>query len=122
MAGCNARTTPPVWSYLQALQQSPAPIDEVLVFDLKQSMSNGGVPACLRLRAALNHAEQQAVNPACVMNDILFVTLMQWSEKHYRDQLTETDLADPNLLLESYSALDELTQILRLGSVYEFQL
>jgi succinylarginine dihydrolase len=115
------QNNPAVWAYLQELQQSSAPIDEVLVFDLKQSMSNGGGPACLRLRVALNSAEQQAVNPACVMSDSLFDKLMQWSEKHYRDELKEADLADPSLLNESRSALDELTQILQLGSVYDFQ-
>jgi len=115
------QNNPAVWAYLQQLQQSSAPIDEVLVFDLKQSMSNGGGPACLRLRVALSGAEQQAVNPACVMSDSLFETLMQWSEKHYREQLVEADLADPSLLNESRSALDELTQILNLGSVYDFQ-
>jgi succinylarginine dihydrolase len=31
------------------------------------------------------------------------------------------DLADPLLAQESMTALDELTQILRLGSVYDFQ-
>ncbi|MCY3276903.1 N-succinylarginine dihydrolase, partial [Acinetobacter baumannii] len=31
------------------------------------------------------------------------------------------DLADQQLLREVYQALDELTQILRLGAVYDFQ-
>jgi succinylarginine dihydrolase len=48
--------------------------------------------------------------------------LNQWVDKHYRDELAIADLADPSLLLESQSALDELTQILHLGSVYPFQL
>jgi succinylarginine dihydrolase len=42
-------------------------------------------------------------------------------EKHYRDQLPEADLIDPALLTECRTALDELTQILALGSVYPFQ-
>ena len=46
----------------------------------------------------------------------------QWVDKHYRDELSIADLADPNLLNESQTALDELTQILQLGSVYPFQL
>jgi succinylarginine dihydrolase len=61
------------------------------------------------------------VNPACIMNDSLFPRLMEWTEKHYRETLSEADLADPQLLIESHGALDELTQILRLGSVYDFQ-
>ena len=91
------------------------------VFDLKQSMSNGGGPACLRLRVAMNTAELAAVNPATLMNESLFGTLNKWVEKHYRDRIVEADLADPSLLNESRQALDELTQILQLGSIYEFQ-
>ena len=35
--------------------------------------------------------------------------------------LTLADLADPQLLREGCDALDRLTQILQLGSVYPFQ-
>ena len=111
-----------VAAYLEELTSSGGPINEVRIFDLKQSMQNGGGPACLRLRVALTEAELGAVNPAIMMNDQLFGTLNQWVEKHYRDSLTEADLADPQLYVECRSALDELTQILRLGSVYPFQL
>ncbi|WP_439899200.1 N-succinylarginine dihydrolase [Photobacterium leiognathi] len=45
----------------------------------------------------------------------------QWVDKHYRDRLVEADLADPHLLVESRTALDELTQIPNLGSIYNFQ-
>lgn len=54
---------PRVWNYLQQLTQSGGPVAEVKVFDLKQSMQNGGGPACLRLRVALNEHELAAVNP-----------------------------------------------------------
>ena len=110
-----------VSAYLDQLIAGDNAIAEILVFDLKQSMSNGGGPACLRLRVVLNEAEQAAVNPACIINNSLFERLMGWTEKHYRDTLSEADLADPQLLIESHSALDELTQILRLGNVYDFQ-
>lgn len=112
---------PAVWSYLNDLVASKSPINEVKVFDLKQSMSNGGGPACLRLRVALTEEERNAINPATLMNDALFERLNLWVDKHYRDELREADLADPVLLIESRNALDELTQILKLGSVYEFQ-
>ncbi|MGB3599616.1 MAG: N-succinylarginine dihydrolase, partial [Marinomonas sp.] len=39
---------PAVWAYLNSLVAGNSPITEVKVFDLKQSMSNGGGPACLR--------------------------------------------------------------------------
>ncbi|WP_289994964.1 N-succinylarginine dihydrolase [Photorhabdus laumondii] len=111
-----------VWDYLQSLSaQISAPINEVRVFDLRESMRNGGGPACLRLRVVLNDAEFRAVNPATLMNTQLYQRLTKWIEHHYRDELCASDLADPQLLHEVYTALDELTQILNLGSIYEFQ-
>jgi succinylarginine dihydrolase len=84
-------------------------------------MKNGGGPACLRLRVALTQQELDAVNPACLLTDGLYITLVNWVEKYYRDRLVLDDLRDPNLLVESQTALDELTKILSLGSVYRFQ-
>jgi succinylarginine dihydrolase len=107
--------------YLDALAAGHGPIDEVLVFDLRESMKNGGGPACLRLRVVLNDAERAAVRPRVWIDDALFGSLDAWIERHYRDRLAPSDLADPALLDESHTALDELTQILRLGSLYDFQ-
>ena len=111
-----------VWQYLEALVATGGPIDEVRVFDLKQSMQNGGGPACLRLRVALSEQELAAVNPRVMMDDSLYSMLTHWVDTHYRDRLAPDDLADPALLDECRRALDELTQILGLGSVYPFQL
>jgi len=111
-----------VWHYLQGLAGSGGPIAEVKVFDLKQSMRNGGGPACLRLRVALQENELAAVNPGVILTPTLYETLTRWVDQHYRDRLVETDLADPHLLDECRTALDELTRILGLGSVYPFQL
>ncbi|BCG26064.1 N-succinylarginine dihydrolase [Pseudomonas tohonis] len=111
-----------VWNYLQTLTAEDGPIREVKVFDLKQSMQNGGGPACLRLRVALKDNELAAVNQGVILTPSLYDTLTGWVEKHYRDRLSETDLADPQLLIECRTALDELTQILKLGAVYPFQL
>lgn len=110
-----------VWAYLGELTRQGGAVKEVKVFDLKQSMQNGGGPACLRLRVALKESELVAVNPGVIMTAPLYDTLLQWVDKHYRDRLGEADLADPQLLLECRTALDELTQILKLGSVYPFQ-
>ncbi|MDQ4431859.1 MAG: N-succinylarginine dihydrolase [Yokenella regensburgei] len=110
-----------VWRYLNEVLAQDNPINELKVFDLRESMANGGGPACLRLRVVLNERELAAVNPAVLMNDTLFNTLNDWVDRHYRDRLTQADLADPQLLREGREALDRLTQILNLGSVYPFQ-
>ncbi len=110
-----------VWAHVQTIINAKQGIDKVQIFDLKQSMANGGGPACLRLRVVLNEQELQAVNQSTLMNDILFNRLNSWVDSHYRDTITDADLADPQLVVESRAALDELTQILDLGSVYAFQ-
>jgi succinylarginine dihydrolase len=115
------RENPRVAAYLDDLAAGSGPIGEVLVFDLRESMKNGGGPACLRLRVVLTDAEQQAVAPGVWMNDTLFGKLDAWIGNHYRDRLAPADLADPRLIDESRTALDELTQILGLGSLYDFQ-
>ncbi|MFC4656717.1 N-succinylarginine dihydrolase [Rheinheimera marina] len=121
IAPTECRDSATVSAYLEQLTGRGTPVRQVHYMDVKQSMQNGGGPACLRLRVALGEQELAAVNPAVLMNDALFGRLNQWVDQHYRDQLTEADLADPQLLIESRQALDELTQILKLGSVYQFQ-
>ncbi|MCO8164444.1 N-succinylarginine dihydrolase [Pseudomonas sp. 21LCFQ010] len=115
------QANPRVWNYLQALLSQGGPIRQVRAFDLKQSMRNGGGPACLRLRVVLTAQELAAINPAVILSDSLYGVLTDWVAKHYRDRMHERDLADPQLLIECRTALDELTQILKLGAVYPFQ-
>lgn len=107
--------------YLDELVVSDGPITSVEVMDVKQSMRNGGGPACLRLRVVLNDEERHAINQGAVLTDELYARLTTWVETHYRDRLVQQDLADPKLLNEVRQALDELTGILQLGSIYDFQ-
>jgi len=97
------------------------PIKSVHFVDVRQSMRNGGGPACLRLRVLLTDQELSCVHPGVILTDALYQQLCVWVARHYRDSLQAIDLADPKLLDESRRALDELTKLLALGSVYEFQ-
>jgi succinylarginine dihydrolase len=110
-----------VAAFLERVLEDGGPLAEVLTFDLKQSMRNGGGPACLRLRIVLDEAERAAVRANVFLDDALGEALEHWIRRHYRDRLAAADLADPHLLDESRRALDELSQLLRLGSVYPFQ-
>ncbi|MGN8197284.1 N-succinylarginine dihydrolase [Salinisphaera sp. RV14] len=97
------------------------PIAEYRAYDVKQSMDNGGGPACLRLRVVLSAAERAAMAPAVMLDATRHTQLTEWVERHYRDRLAPDDLADPALLDETRVALDELTRLLGLGSIYSFQ-
>ncbi|GAB3549273.1 N-succinylarginine dihydrolase [Noviherbaspirillum agri] len=115
------REIPSVAKYLENLIASNGTIDELISFDLRQSMRNGGGPACLRLRVALTDAEAAAMHQGVVMTEALYARLVAWVEKHYRDRLAPADLADPSLAIEIHAALDELTGVLGLPGLYGFQ-
>ena len=121
VAPAECREHPRVAAYLDKLLQSAGPIAEVIAFDLRQSMRNGGGPACLRLRVPLTQAERSAVRANVFLDEALAQALESWIRRHYRDRLAPADLADPALLDESRRALDELSRTLDIGSVYPFQ-
>jgi len=116
-----SRENEQVYRYLQNLEQQDTPIKHIKFVDVRQSMQNGGGPACLRLRVALSSAELNAVNSRFILNDALLNQLNAWVQKHYRDEIHPDDLRDPHLAQETFTALDELTQIFDLGAFYEFQ-
>jgi succinylarginine dihydrolase len=96
-------------------------VDRVIFQDLDQSMAGGGGPACLRLRLPLTQPELASLTPGVLLNEAKLQRLESWIDQHYRDELTFEDLADPQLLREAQQALDILTQILDLGTLYPFQ-
>src|SRR5207249_8746008 len=72
------RADQPVAEYLQDLLASGGPIAEVAAFELRQSMQNGGGPACLRLRVVLDDSAHAAVLPTVWINDRLHAQLASW--------------------------------------------
>jgi succinylarginine dihydrolase len=121
VAPAEVRESPSVSACLDRLVASGGPIREVMTFDLRQSMRNGGGPACLRLRVALTPEERTSIRANVFLDDALAAALDTWIRRNYRDRLAPADLADPALLDESRRALDEVSQLLGLGSVYPFQ-
>lgn len=90
--------------------------------NLRESMQNGGGPACLRLRVPLTADERASLGARVLLDGPLLDQLEAWARRHYRETLAPDDLRDPSLHREAMTALDELTALLGLGSVYEFQI
>jgi succinylarginine dihydrolase len=107
--------------FLERVTESGGPVRQVHYLDLRQSMENGGGPACLRQRIVLSGEERAAVGARVFFDDSLGTELEGWVRRNYRDRLVGDDLRDPRLARETMTALDELTGILRLGPVYDFQ-
>ncbi len=89
-------------------------IAAVHYLDVRESMKNGGGPACLRLRLPLTPAELATANSNLLLDNLLFTTLCQWIENHYRDRIASDDLRDPSLANESIAAVSELYTLLGL--------
>ncbi len=94
------------------LVASNGPIGAVEYMDLRESMRNGGGPACLRLRVVLTPQELAAAAPAYRLDDALYERLNDWIHSHYRDRLTPEDLSGPDMIDESRRALEALDAIL----------
>jgi len=101
--------------------KSSSPIKHIEFVDIRQSMMNGGGPACLRFKITVNNNEFNQINEKFLLTPKKLMDLRALVTKHYRDKLNPSDLQDNNLVQESYRFLDELTQLLDLGNVYDFQ-
>ncbi|HEY3497364.1 MAG TPA: N-succinylarginine dihydrolase [Polyangiaceae bacterium] len=108
-------------AYLARVVAEAKTVSTVHYVDVNGSMRNGGGPACLRLRVRLEPHEEQALRGRVLYDAELHRELTRCVSERYRDLLTVDDLADPAFLDESRTALDEITTILGLGSVYDFQ-
>ena len=97
------------------------PVNRAVFMDVRESMRNGGGPACLRLRVVLSGEERRAMNQNFLLDADKISALETWASKHYRDRLSGDDLNDPAFMTEAFEALDALTDILSMGAFYEFQ-
>ncbi|MEL7497274.1 MAG: N-succinylarginine dihydrolase [Planctomycetota bacterium] len=102
----------------QRLLAEENPVDDVQFFDLRQSMNNGGGPACLRLRVPMTEAQREGIHPSVLFSDQRYDQLVDWVTRHYREQLAPDDLRDPNLVDEVEDAFAELRDILELNRLH----
>ena len=113
---------PSTRKFCEGLAAGNGPIGAVKFVDVRQSLRNGGGPACLRLRVTMTEDEWSQVNSGMRLTPALYETLTAWVSAHYRETLAPEDLLDPQLMTESFTALDELTKIMNLGpDFYPFQ-
>lgn len=118
IAPLEAKENPAAFAYLSRVCQEVEEVQTVHYLDLRQSMSNGGGPACLRLRVPLTETQSQALGARVVFDEGLESDLRAWVSRHYREELAPKDLHDPALWGEQERALIELGSILELPGVY----
>jgi succinylarginine dihydrolase len=103
-----------VQRFIARILAGGSPIRAVHYLDVRQSMQNGGGPACLRLRVVMNDEQFAHVHPGVIFSDELYARLVAWVQRHYRDELSTDDLRDPALVVECGEVINELEQILNI--------
>ncbi|HYI40898.1 MAG TPA: N-succinylarginine dihydrolase [Allosphingosinicella sp.] len=89
-----ARETPSVWTWLQAMIAGNGPIRALFVVDVRQSMANGGGPACLRLRVV---AEPESVDPRFRVDEAKLDRLARVIGAEWPERIAPEDLLDARL-------------------------
>lgn len=87
--------TAPVKSWLDASIGANGPIHAVHYVDVRESMHNGGGPACLRLRVLLSEEAERAVHPAHLLSDRAADRLEALIETHWPERLAPSDIGLP---------------------------
>ena len=92
-----ARETPAVWAWLQRHLAGNGAIRAVKVVDVRQSMANGGGPACLRLRVVCDPA---TVDPRFLVDEGKLDRLAAIVARTWPEEIAVADLGDITLIRE----------------------
>jgi succinylarginine dihydrolase len=90
-----ARENAQVWGWLQAMIAGNGPIRRLEVVDVRQSMANGGGPACLRLRVVADPAK---VDPRFLVDEARLDLISAVIEQHWPEAIVPAAIADPALI------------------------
>jgi succinylarginine dihydrolase len=106
-----ARETPTVWAWLEKHVAGNGPIRRVEVVDVRQSMANGGGPACLRLRVV---ADPETVDPRFMVDDAKLDRLSEVVRRNWPVEIDTADLQKPALIKDVEAARKALLEELDL--------
>ncbi|WP_010545558.1 N-succinylarginine dihydrolase [Sphingomonas elodea] len=104
-----ARDTPSVWHWLEAHVAGNGPIRRLEVVDVRESMANGGGPACLRLRVV---ADPATVDPRFLVDDAKLDRIAGVVEAYWPEAIDPAAIADPALVARIEAARRALLETL----------
>ncbi len=114
LAPMEVHETPSTRAYCEALVAGNGPIGRVQLVDVRQSMRNGGGPACLRLRVVMTPEQRGACHQGVLLDEAKIDALQSVVRDTYRDRLSAEDLANPDFAIECQTARERLLQVLDL--------
>ncbi|MEO1921498.1 MAG: N-succinylarginine dihydrolase [Sphingomonadaceae bacterium] len=108
------RESESVWSWVETMLGSNGPIRQVLPVDVRQSMANGGGPACLRLRVV---ADPDAVDPRFMVDEAKAGRIEQVVAEHWPEQIDPADIGSDSLARSVIDARRALLGALELSEL-----
>lgn len=104
-----ARDTPSVWNWLQAHVEGNGPIRHLEVVDVRQSMANGGGPACLRLRVV---ADPATIDPRFLVDTARLDRIAALVETHWPETIAQDEIGNAALIARIEGARKALLDLL----------
>ncbi|WP_116092172.1 N-succinylarginine dihydrolase [Sphingomonas crusticola] len=109
-----ARETPSVWNWLNEMVAGNGPIRRLELVDVRQSMANGGGPACLRLRVV---ADPATIDQRFLVDEDRLDRIAALVEQYWPDSIAPDALADPDLWTNIEAARAALLVLLELDEL-----
>ncbi|TKD51187.1 N-succinylarginine dihydrolase [Sphingomonas baiyangensis] len=106
-----ARATPAVWEWLQEMAAGNGPIRRLDVVDVRESMANGGGPACLRLRVV---ADPATIDPRFLVDAARLDAIEAVVEAHWPEAIAHDAIGEPALVATVEAARRALLEALGL--------
>ena len=105
------RESASVWAWCEGMIASNGPIRQVIPVDVRQSMANGGGPACLRLRVV---ADPATVDPRFMLSESKAELLERIIGEHWPEQIAPSDIGQESLAATVRTARGKLLESLDL--------
>ncbi|MGW8203245.1 N-succinylarginine dihydrolase [Sphingomonas bisphenolicum] len=90
-----AQQTPAVWNWLEQMIAGNGPIRRLIPVDVRQSMDNGGGPACLRLRVV---ADPVDIDPRFLVDEARLDNIARIVSQYWPESIAPEDLSDTRLI------------------------
>lgn len=105
------RDNPRVWTWLEGMLAGNGPIRQVIPVDVRQSMANGGGPACLRLRVV---ADPATIDPRFLLSERAADLIEATVSAHWPEQIDPADIGNAALARDVRAARASLLDTLAL--------
>ncbi|MBY0581602.1 MAG: N-succinylarginine dihydrolase [Sphingomonas sp.] len=104
-----ARDNPRVWGWLTRMIDGNGPIRRLEIVNVRESMSNGGGPACLRLRVV---ADPATIDPRFLVDTARLDQIAALVATHWPEEIPIDQIGDPALIAQIETARTALLHLL----------